>query len=90
MRVVEIKLGDELPQKDFMALDMIYASKLPSGMQLVFEMSSYKGGATNQEERSVALEQGQFMDYFKLKNGDNSFGGIDFRDFIVRRIILKR
>jgi hypothetical protein len=30
------------------------------------------------------------MDYFKLKNGDNSFGGIDFRDFIVRRIILKR
>ena len=90
MRVVEIKLGDELPQKDFMALDMIYASKLPSGMQLVFEMSSYTGGATNQEERSVALEQGQFMDYFKLKNGDNSFGGIDFRDFIVRRIILKR
>jgi hypothetical protein len=29
MRVVEIRLGEELPQKDFMALDMIYASKLP-------------------------------------------------------------
>ena len=52
-------------------------------------MSSYKGGATNQEERSVALEQGQFMDCFKLKNGDNSFGGIDLRDFIMRRILLK-
>jgi hypothetical protein len=73
-----------------MALDMIYASKLPSGMSLVLEMTSYKGGATNQEEKSVVLEQGQYIDYFKLKNGDSSFGGMDLRDFIVRRIILKR
>lgn len=29
------------------------------------------------------------MDYFKLKNGDSTFG-IDLRDFIVRRISLKQ
>ena len=50
MRVVDIKLGEELPQKDFMALDMIYVSKMPPDLSLVFEISRYIGGATNQEE----------------------------------------
>ena len=32
MKVVEIRLGEEVPQKDFMALDMIFVSKLPPGL----------------------------------------------------------
>jgi hypothetical protein len=44
MRVVTLKVGEELPQKDFMAMDLIYAYKTPSDGALKFEMTKYQGG----------------------------------------------
>jgi hypothetical protein len=70
MRVVSLKLNEELPQKDFMQLDLLYAYRVPPGMALLLEMTRYRGGETNQDTAFIRLEQGQGIDAIKLKNGD--------------------
>ncbi len=47
MRVIDLKIDEDLPQKDYMALDMIYLAKTPPNSALVFEMTRYRGGETN-------------------------------------------
>ena len=69
-KVVTMKINEEIPQKDFMQMDMIYVSKLPPNSVLLFEMTRYRGGETNTDTAFIRLEQGQVIDALKLKNGD--------------------
>lgn len=87
MNVVNLKLNEELPQKDFLQLDLLYVYRTPPGAFLQLEMSRYRGGETNQDTAFLRLEQGQSIDALKLKNGD-IIQGIDTKDYIVRKINL--
>lgn len=87
MKVVQLKLNEELPQKDYMHLDMIYLYHAPPGCHLQFEITRYLGGQTNQNTAFLKLEQGQVMDYFKMKNGGDH-AAVDTKDYIVRKITL--
>jgi len=86
MRVVTLKANQELPQKDFMSLDMIYLHKGPNEAALKFEMTKYQGGLDNQTNQTLTLEVGSYIDSFKLKSGENA-EGLDTKDYIVRRIV---
>lgn len=86
MKVVTLKQGQDLPQKDFMALDMIYLHRAPNDGALRLEMTKYEGGLDLQKAEVLTLEQGCYIDSFKLKSGDNA-EGIDTNDFIVRKIV---
>jgi hypothetical protein len=49
MRVVNLKGDEELHQKDYMQLDMIYVYRVPPGSYLLLDLTRYKGGETKQE-----------------------------------------
>ena len=56
MKVVNLKLNEELPQKDFMQLDMLYVYKVPTGCALLLEMTRYRGGETKTDTAFLRLE----------------------------------
>ncbi len=58
MKVVKLKLNEEILQKDFMRLDMIYLFHAPPGCHLQFEMTRYRGGQANQDTHLLKIEQG--------------------------------
>jgi hypothetical protein len=47
MHVVDLRLNEDLPQKDYMALDLVYVGRVPIGTSVIVELSRYKGGGTN-------------------------------------------
>jgi hypothetical protein len=87
MRVIPLKLNEEIPVRDPMQLDLLYVYKTPPNTVLLLELSRYKGGETNQLTAYLRLEQGQGIDALKLKNGD-VIQGIETKDYIVRKVTL--
>jgi hypothetical protein len=68
-----------------MAMDMIFVHKIPPNGVLYIDMTKYEGGFDNQRNESLHLENGTYIDAFKIKAGDNP-EGVDTQDFIVRKI----
>jgi hypothetical protein len=87
MRVIPLKLNEEIPVRDPMQLDLLYVYRCPPNTALLLELSRYKGGETNQLTAFIRLEQGQGIDALKLKNGD-VIQGIETKDYIVRKVTL--
>jgi hypothetical protein len=87
MRVIPLKLNEEIPVRDPMQLDLLYVYRTPPNTVLLLELSRYKGGETNQLTAYLRLEQGQGIDALKLKNGD-IIQGIETKDYIVRKVSL--
>ena len=87
MRVIALKLNEEIPVRDPMQLDLLYVYRSPPNTVLLLELSRYKGGETNQLTAFIRLEQGQGIDALKLKNGD-VIQGVETKDYIVRKLTL--
>lgn len=87
MRVIPLKLNEEIPVRDPMQLDLLFVYRCPPNTALLLELSRYKGGETNQLTAFIRLEQGQGIDALKLKNGD-VIQGIETKDYIVRKVTL--
>ena len=49
MRVVNLKVDEEIHQKDYMQLDMLYVYRVPPGSCLLLDLTRYKGGETKQD-----------------------------------------
>ncbi len=47
MRVIPLKLNEEIPVRDPMQLDLLYVYRSPPNTVLLLELSRYKGGETN-------------------------------------------
>lgn len=86
MRIEYLTIGEELSQKDYLTMDLIFVYKAPSDNgALKIELSKYEGGLANQKFATLHIEQGQFIDMQRIKAGENP-DGLDTKDYIVRKI----
>lgn len=87
MSVLKLKPGEEVKMKDPLNPDLVYVSgcRDPETV-LKVEMSKYQGGSANQVTSDLLIEQGQYIDCFKMKDNSN----LETKDFIIRKIVATK